>query len=682
MPVHRRNFGISPRHRIAGVPRLSKLVVALLAATLAVLGAVGAILASAAVPTFPDNILIFPNRDFVSVQGYQDHIGQTATVTVTRGAQVIGSTEAVVREGDVAFEVNHPGGVCWGAGTGLKVTPDIQAGDRVQISFPGTSNAGDATVQDAFVTADAVLSGSTVTVTGHIAPGVIKTQTEQRIVEAALVDTAVARRDVRAVPGPLVRAAKGGYSSGMAFGPGDTFTATYEFDDPAVAKIAANAALGERMMAWQEEDAAANRQGLTIGEFGEPGGPGVGGCPAGPANASPPAGNFSAVRSADKSSIQVNWTPVDPVPTADPVSGFSIEALAPAGTNGEQSTIGSRTGATATRTTLKVDPAIADYTIEVRSMAASKMGVPFDAVSTPRPPSGDMTPPVVKSTPGANSDPNIAVQAPNGVTLSSEAGADIYYTVDGSSAISGDLPSDSAWLYKPGTVVPVDKTIEIHWVGFDKVGNSDAGFGTFSPPAAAPATPPKMTTPTATAGQEQVALKWAASTDSTATAYQVTVYDALGATPIGPQPAETVDLTQTVTGLTGGTTYQFTVKAKNKGGFGPESDKISAIAKVKTDVVTITRAQYRTGDFRVDGTSTAGSGTVDVYEAVKDATGATVPKATPITGMTAVALTPAVPPATGTTFTVRLRTNLPAKPAQIFVRSSNGGIAGPFAVTT
>ena len=35
-------------------------------------------------------------------------------------------------------------------------------------------------------------------------------------------------------------------------------------------------------MAWQVEDADANRQGLTIAEFGELGGPGMGGCPAGP----------------------------------------------------------------------------------------------------------------------------------------------------------------------------------------------------------------------------------------------------------------------------------------------------------------------------------------------------------------------------------------------------------------
>ena len=41
------------------------------------------------------------------------------------------------------------------------------------------------------------------------------------------------------------------------------------------------------------------------------------------------------------------------------------------------------------------------------------------------------------------------------------------------------------------------------------------------------------------------------------------------------QPAETVDAQQTVTGLTAGTAYGFTVKAKNATGFGGESTKVT-----------------------------------------------------------------------------------------------------------
>jgi len=138
---------------------------ALLAGALVVTSGMAGVLtagpASAAVPTFPDNLLVFPNRDFVSIQGYAEHAGQTATVTVDRpGIGVVGSATGVVSGGDVAFEVNHPGGVCWGNGTALKVTPDILPGDVVSISFAGAV-AGDTTVQDVYVTEKSVVTGST-----------------------------------------------------------------------------------------------------------------------------------------------------------------------------------------------------------------------------------------------------------------------------------------------------------------------------------------------------------------------------------------------------------------------------------------------------------------------------------------------------------------------------------------
>ena len=270
--------------------------------------------ATAAVPTFPNNVVVFPDRDFVSVEGYADHAGETATLEVTRpGVGVMGSAKAVVSGTDVAFEVNHPGGVCWGAGTTMDVTPDIQAGDVVSIKFPDGSH-DETTTSSATVTQDMTLSGTTLTVTGSIGPDVIRSQMEQRIINPDLVDSPVAKRDVRALPGPLVAAARGGYSSGIDFPTATTFVATYEFDDAATAKIAAAADLGERAMSWQVEDADANRQGLTIAEFGEAGGPGMGGCPAGPGTQAAPAGTSSVVRSVDKTSALVKWTPVSPPP--------------------------------------------------------------------------------------------------------------------------------------------------------------------------------------------------------------------------------------------------------------------------------------------------------------------------------------------------------------------------------
>jgi hypothetical protein len=97
------------------------------------------------------------------------------------------------------------------------------------------------------------------------------------------------------------------------------------------------------------------------------------------------------------------------------------------------------------------------------------------------------------------------------------------------------------------------------------------------------------------------------------------------------------------------------------------------------DTVTITSAKWKTNDFRVVGSSSATSGTVGVYRGSCTATSCTL---TPITGMTTQPLSAAAPPATGSTFDIRLRAGVPnPMPATIFVVSANGGIAGPFPVT-
>ncbi len=60
--------------------RRRTVVAALVAAGLAGSALVLPGIAAAAVPTFPDNVVVFPDRDFVTIEGYQDHVGQTATV--------------------------------------------------------------------------------------------------------------------------------------------------------------------------------------------------------------------------------------------------------------------------------------------------------------------------------------------------------------------------------------------------------------------------------------------------------------------------------------------------------------------------------------------------------------------------------------------------------------------------
>jgi hypothetical protein len=669
--THDRRAGL--RRRVTG--RASMLV----ALGLAGLAAGGAIVASAAVPAAPNNLVVFPDRDFVTVEGYQDRVGQSATVEVTRAGKVMGSAKGIIEEGDVAFEINHPGGYCWGAGTGVNVTPDIQAGDVVTIKF-GDGTSDDTTVANAAVDSHAALDGTTLTVNGHIAAGVNPAQVEQRIVNPGLTDL-VGKRDIRAVPGPMTASPKtgsaGGYSSMLQVDTAThTFKATYEFESAEAATVASESG-AERFMSWQVEDADANRQGLTIAEFGELGGPGMGGCPAGPTDQAAPQGTYSVVRSStDPTKMQVSWTPATPQPGAAAVTGYSVEAIAPANAAGESKQTGVRTGVDANRTTLTVDAAEANYTVEVRSRAGAKMSEPFAKAAT-TPTRTDTTAPTVTATPAPSApDPSVPRSATE-VTLTSDTGSEIYYTTDGSAAITADLPSDSAKLYGGPIAITADPT-EIHWAAFDRAGNSTTGFGVYTPAKVqAPAAPTGLT---GTEGQGEVTLKWADAGDASITGYQVNVYDAAGtALPASQQPPATTARTQTITGLTPGTTYQFSVTARNAGGPSPESANITLKPTAITDKVTVTSARFKTGDFRVSGRSSATSGTVTVYRVIP-ATATEPDKLEAIPGMVNQPLAAATAPTTGSTYDARLRTTI-ARPAQIVVKSSNGGQSPKFTVT-
>ena len=233
-----------PKHRLDRPARRGLSL--MMAGAMGVAGVVafGTGVASAAVPTFPDNVVVFPNRDFVTIEGYQDHIGETATMEVTRGGSVVGSAQGVVAEGDVAFEVNHPGGVCWGNGTNLKVTPDIQSGDKVTIKFAGTG-AGDTTVADAAVGPNHANLERRRRHRDREGPHRRRGQPspDRAAHREPRPDRAgrAARRPCH--PRPADRSTEGR----LPVGPGDRrhlFTATYVFDDPGGRAGAANAGRG------------------------------------------------------------------------------------------------------------------------------------------------------------------------------------------------------------------------------------------------------------------------------------------------------------------------------------------------------------------------------------------------------------------------------------------------------
>lgn len=82
-------------------------------------------------PPSPKSVIVFPDRDFVSISGYGRN--KDLAVRVLRNGVGIGAAEGrsdnAPAPDNGIFEVNHPGGVCWIGGA-----PDILPGDKVLVS--------------------------------------------------------------------------------------------------------------------------------------------------------------------------------------------------------------------------------------------------------------------------------------------------------------------------------------------------------------------------------------------------------------------------------------------------------------------------------------------------------------------------------------------------------------------
>jgi hypothetical protein len=631
------------------------------------------------------NIVTFPNRDMVVLEGYDEHDGKKVTIKVYRGTQLMGAASGSIAAG-AEFEVNHPGGACWGNGSGFpQVTPDILPGDRIVVELEENGQfyeQAESVVQGGEATRTNYTGGTTLTVTGTVPAGADPDNLEQRIVNPELTDTPVQRRDLRALvsdtmqPGP-----RGGYTSRLEI-TGDTFTAYYDFADSgadaqAVARAAGSGG-GERLMNWQLTDAAGNRQGLTIAEMGEFGGPGMGGCPAGPSGVTPTAGTHGVVWGSD-GTAQVRWSPAASQPGAAAVTGYSVEAIQKSATDGEFGIIGKRTGTAATKATLSGLTGGTDaWTIEVRALTATGVGPAFPAASgsgggTPDP-DPDTTAPTVAQTRGG---------AGSVVLTASEANADVYYTTDGSDPLgSGGLLSDSAVLYTGP--IAVTAPITLRWVAFDAAGNHGAATEaeTFEPPA-----PPAATAPaapvglTARPGNGSIALSWTAPANTGGAA--VTGYTVKVTAPAvtGTSPAPAVDTTVpvaapattvTVPSLTNGREYTFTVTATNSAGTSPATAEVRARPG---DALTATLVRNKAGDKRIAGSGSQTGVTVRVYQTA-NAANVGNPTAAGTVSLGTATVTPAVAPATGISWELRLRTagTIPAG-AIVWVQSTGGGIA-------
>ena len=233
-------------------------------------------------PSLKD-VTVFPERDFLSVEGFDP--GTELQVVVRRGTSdtpVIGTARGIVARGGV-FEVNHPGGVCWSG-----QTPNILAGDFIDVFrvANGAFSAGQTqrvidtkVTRPAFINADGNIrvNGSATTESGEALPLRFM---EQRVINPDFNETRIDRRDIRAdTSGGRVENVPGGAGNLLRTGvsPSTEWRAIYTGLNDAEKQLAV--AGQSRAMAWLSTNSNGDRFGLTISEYGETGGPGMGGCP-------------------------------------------------------------------------------------------------------------------------------------------------------------------------------------------------------------------------------------------------------------------------------------------------------------------------------------------------------------------------------------------------------------------
>jgi hypothetical protein len=306
-------------------------------------------------------------------------------------------------------------------------------------------------------------------------------------------------------------------------------------------------------------------------------------------------------------------------------------------------------------------------------MTGDKTSAPF-TVQAPTPSTlGDTTKPTLTASPAPAAT---GITTASSITLLGETGADVYYTIDGTSAIEGGLPSDTAKHYLEP--IALSSQVTLHAVAFDRAGNFETLTGVYKPAADGVPVPVAVSAITGTAGPASVTLSWA-SPEAGVTGYGIQPYvkNTAGARVVAGALKETTAKTITIGQLTPGTEYYFTVKAKNASGYGPEStDQGPFVPAFLTDTVTIGTAKWKSGDFRVTGSGSAVGAFLEVHNSNATNTGP---------GTTILArgqVEPPVAPATLGTYDIRVRaSNAPASnPGKIWVVSENGGKAGPFTV--
>ena len=608
----------------------------------------------------PNNIICFPERDFCVFENFIDNAGKSLLVEVNRNGAVVGSTSGVVSGNIVAFEINHPGELCWGDGSSLKVTPDIRGGDLITIKS-GALLLGDMTISNGYITSYS-LTSTTFVITGFVDSNVAPGNVEVRIVNPLLLDTPVQKRQVNAATGPLTPNV--GFSSGLEI-IGTTFKATFVFNNQQAADIAGSGE-GMSLRMWQETEPNGARQGLTISEYGEIGGPWSTLCPQGPQNIGSP-----VVHAVAAFGNLIKWYPGQDIISAPETTGFSINVL-----RGNQ-VYGYRVPKTDTQVTFELTPLTTGDIIEVRSMIGTQMSDAFSIIYQPQ----DIIPTIV-SLPTNNDVTEVQTEL---VILQSgtftedfdkrQGTNQIVYTLDGSAVLDANNKfSPSAILYY--TPIHITSSITLRAVSFDNTGKfSPELTGKFAPPTAI--LPQMVVAPTTVVENGIVTISWTKPNDPTINAFGVEIFT-LDGTKVGITRIVSATFI-TIDDLLPGTSYQFSVMSQSVAGSSEPSPKTPILVFPQpTDIITILTARYTTNKrFRITGTGNVAA-TVTLYSANEDKSIGSVI----FNRGTTVPISAQVICTETCTFTIDVRNgNVPlVRPSNIYIRSSRGGVSGPFIV--
>ncbi|WP_139206893.1 fibronectin type III domain-containing protein [Geodermatophilus poikilotrophus] len=589
-------------------------------------------------PAGPGNIEIFNKRSMVALEGYAAQAGQEATVEVLRGGQTIGIGVGTL-DGTGFLEFNHPGGECW-----IGVTPTIKPGDEVRVSFSGEAFTDSAITASPTVTE---VAGSGFTATGNL-----PTDPENRVRGTGTVtitgtydpadpwfdparfaiETVNPENDDDKTPPGEDPGLSDNRAMGISLVPDDEHpngepglwdaTATA---DPATGTIVGTYTLfteadydrvleGDHVFAaWMAGEEPA--LGLTQNEFEEIPGPGMGGCPPSPDGQVPTAPTTAELSSATGStSVDVAWqTPAQPA-DAPEVTGYRVAAIG--GAHAEQETA-ERTGGTSVSLDGLEAGATYEITIEAyngRWSAVQSLGTVVVGSGT-----GVTPPPDGGTDPGT--DPTTAPGAPAGLTATSASldSADVTwtaaagatgYTVTATSADTAAAVPAPVTVAAPATTATLNgltsgATYTVSVTAANANGEGPAATATVSTLTAV--APAAFTLTRVVPGHESITAEWTAAAAGNA-ASPVSGYD-LVATPADGQAPVTVaatGTTGTVSGLRNTVEYTLTVVARS----GTATTRGTVPATVDntvtpTDVVTVTRAQYRADkrEYRISGTA-------------------------------------------------------------------------------